>query len=200
MNPIAQVMVKQMLFMDAPAHTRLRTLASTAFSPARVAVLRSHIQEIVDSLIDAIEPRGRMDVIADFAYPLPAIVTAEMLGVPVSDRDQLKAWSADFAEMLGNFQHNPDRIPRVLRSVEEMTAYFQARMAEIARASPPGADPFVDDRGSGRRAAYRRRGGRQLHRHHGGRPGDHHESDRQRTADAAAQSRTRCNGCGTILR
>ena len=137
-NPIARVMVKQMLFMDAPAHTRLRTLASTAFSPARVEVLRSHIQEIVDELIDVIEPAGRMDVIEDFAYPLPAIVTAEMLGVPVADRDQLKAWSADFAEMLGNFQHNPDRIPRVLRSVEEMTAYFIDRMAEMREHPRPG--------------------------------------------------------------
>ncbi|MGI8744125.1 MAG: cytochrome P450 [Bryobacteraceae bacterium] len=138
MNPIAQVMVKQMLFMDAPAHSRLRTLASTAFSPARVAVLRSHIQEIVEKLIDAVEPAGRMDAIADLAYPLPAIVTAEMLGVPVSDRDQLKAWSADFAEMLGNFQHNPDRIPQVLRSVEDMTAYFMARMGELREHPRPG--------------------------------------------------------------
>ncbi len=138
MNPIAQVMVKQMLFMDAPAHTRLRTLASAAFSPARVAVLRSHIQEIVDVLLDSIQAAGRMDVIEDFAYPLPAIVTAEMLGVPVEDRDQLKAWSADFAEMLGNFQHNPDRIPRVLQSVAEMTSYFLARMAEIRAHPRPG--------------------------------------------------------------
>ena len=50
-----------------------------------------------------------MDVIADLAEPLPCIVTAEMLGVPVEDHLQLKAWSQDFAEMLGNFQHNPDR-------------------------------------------------------------------------------------------
>ena len=50
-----------------------------------------------------------MDVIADLGFPLPAIVAAEMLGVPVADCDRLKAWSADFAEVLGNFQHNPDR-------------------------------------------------------------------------------------------
>jgi cytochrome P450 len=130
LNPIAQVMVKQMLFMDPPAHTRLRSLASKAFTPRRVEVLRSHIQEIVDRLLDAVQSAGRMDVIADLAYPLPAIVTAEMLGVPVADRDQLKAWSADFAELLGNFQHNPDRAPRILRSVEEMTAYFRAAMHE----------------------------------------------------------------------
>jgi pimeloyl-[acyl-carrier protein] synthase len=124
LNPIAQVMVKQMLFMDAPAHTRLRALASAAFTPSKVELLRSHIQEIADRLLDAVGAQGHMDVIADFAEPLPAIVTAEMLGVPVEDHNQLKAWSADFAEMLGNFQHNPDRVPRVLRSLKQMTAYF----------------------------------------------------------------------------
>jgi hypothetical protein len=69
-------------------------------------------------------------LIADFASPAPAIVTAEILGVPVSDHEQLKAWSADFAEMLGNFQHNPDRFPKILRSVEEMSLYFHSAMQE----------------------------------------------------------------------
>jgi cytochrome P450 len=124
-GPLAQLMVKQMLFMDPPAHTRLRSLASQAFSPARVAVLRSHIREIVNHLLDAVQDKGEMDIIADLAEPLPAIVTAEMLGVPLSDRLQLKAWSADFAEMLGNFQHNPDHAPRMLRTVQDMTAYFR---------------------------------------------------------------------------
>ncbi|MBZ5571449.1 MAG: cytochrome P450 [Acidobacteriia bacterium] len=125
LSPIANVMVKQMLFMDHPAHTRLRGLCSQAFTPRRVEGLRSHIQEIANRLIDAVLPGGRMDLIRDFAAPLPATVTAEMLGVPTSDHTQLKAWSADFAEMLGNFQHNPDRAHRVLGSLKEMTAYFQ---------------------------------------------------------------------------
>ena len=124
LSPIAQLMVKQMLFMDPPQHTRLRKLASHAFTPARVAVLRSHIREIVAQLLDRVEPEHQMDVIRDLAEPLPAIVTAEMLGVPVDDREQLKVWSADFAEMLGNFQHNPERAPRMLRTVHDMTAYF----------------------------------------------------------------------------
>jgi len=125
LEPIAQVMVKQMLFMDAPAHTRLRALASSAFTPHRVEILRSHIREIANSLLDAVGSMGRMDVIADFAAPLPAIVTAEMLGVPVADHRQLKQWSADFAEMLGNFQHNPDHVPRVLQSLRALIAYFR---------------------------------------------------------------------------
>src|SRR5439155_19956738 len=64
------------------------------------------------------------DVIGELAEPLPAIVSAEMLGVPVADHERLKAWSADFAEMLGNFQHTPERAPRMLRTVHDMTAYF----------------------------------------------------------------------------
>jgi cytochrome P450 len=125
MRPIAELMVRMMLFMDPPQHTRLRKLASHAFTPARVAVLRTHIREIVHRLLDAVEPDRHMDVIADLAEPLPAIVTAEMLGVPEKDWRQLKAWSADFAEMLGNFQHNPDSVPRMLRTVLGMTAYFR---------------------------------------------------------------------------
>jgi pimeloyl-[acyl-carrier protein] synthase len=133
LSPIAAVMVKQMLFLDAPAHTRLRSLASSAFTPRRVEVLRSHIQQIADRLIDAAMDRKseQMDIIADFAEPLPAIVTAEMLGVPTSDHRQLKGWTADFAEMLGNFQHNPDHIPRVLRSLEAMLDYFRTRIHEL---------------------------------------------------------------------
>lgn len=130
LNPIAQVMVRQMLFLDAPAHTRLRGLASVAFTPRRVERLRAHIQEIVEGLLDRVAHAGSADLIADLAEPMPAIVTAELMGVPVADHEQLKSWSADFAEMLGNFQHNPDRIPRVLRSVEEMTAYFRSAIRE----------------------------------------------------------------------
>jgi cytochrome P450 len=136
-SPIAAVMVKQMLFLDAPAHTRLRSLASSAFTPARVRVLRSHIQQIADTLIDAAmaAQTGKMDIIAEFAEPLPAIVTAEMLGVPIRDHRQLKEWTAVFAEMLGNFQHNPDHVPKVLRALEEMLEYFRERVREL-RAHP----------------------------------------------------------------
>ncbi len=130
LNPIAEIMVKQMLFLDPPAHARLRSLASEAFSPQRVEVLRWHIREITDRLLDKVQAKGHMDVIADLAEPLPCIVTAEMLGVPVEDYQQLKAWSQDFAEMLGNFQHNPERAPRILKSVLEMADYFRSAMRE----------------------------------------------------------------------
>ena len=88
LTPLAKVMVLQMLFLDPPAHARVRGLASKAFTARRVEVLRSHIQDITNSLLDAVQDKGRMDVIKDLAYPLPAIVTAEMLGVPTSDWQQ----------------------------------------------------------------------------------------------------------------
>lgn len=138
LNPIAEVMVRQMLFLDPPDHTRLRALASAAFTPRRVEQLRSHIQGIMDGLLDKVVSTGRMDVIADFASPAPAIVTAELLGVPAADHAKLKDWSQDFAEMLGNFQHNPDRFPRVLRSVENLCSYFRDAMAEQRSAPREG--------------------------------------------------------------
>src|SRR2546423_13335138 len=107
LGPVAQVMLRQMLFMDAPAHTRIRGLAAHAFTPRRVAVLRSHTQEIMDGLLDAAIPRGRMDVIGDIAEPLPAIVTAEMLGVAPEDHPKLKSWAAAFAGILGHFHPHP---------------------------------------------------------------------------------------------
>ncbi len=138
LNPIAQLMVKQMLFMDAPTHTRLRSLAAKAFTPARVEALRTHIQSIMDRLLDKIVGKGRMNVISELAEPLPAIVTAEMLGVPVADSTHLKTWSANFAEMLGNFQHNPDHTPLMLQTVEDMTTYFRDMVRQVKEQPRPG--------------------------------------------------------------
>jgi cytochrome P450 len=134
-GPVARLMVKQMLFMDAPAHTRLRRLAGPAFQPARVSTLRPRIQTIADQLIDDIMARGSgtMDLLADFAEPLPAMVTTELLGVPVEHHAELKEWSVTFAEMLGNFQHNPDRLPGVLVAVENLSAYFRNAIVEQRR-------------------------------------------------------------------
>lgn len=128
LNPIAAVMVKQMLFLDGRAHARLRRLATAAFTRRRVEALRSHVRDITRRLLQVAQTQGGMDVIADLAEPLPCIVTAEMLGLPVEDHRQLKLWSQDFAEMLGNFQHNPDRIPKILKSTQDMTAYFRSAM------------------------------------------------------------------------
>jgi cytochrome P450 len=131
LTPVARVMVRQMIFLDPPDHTRIRALAAQAFTPRRIAALRTHIREIVERLIDGVAARGRMDVIADLADPLPAIVTAEVLGVPTEDHPRLKAWATDFAEVLGNFQQSPDRAARVVAATEAMVDYVREAMTRV---------------------------------------------------------------------
>src|SRR6266849_4932672 len=89
-----------MLDRDPPDHTRLRSLVSRAFTPRVVEEMRPHIQEIVDGLLDRVEGSGGMDVIEDLAYPLPVRVICEMLGVPTSDQEVFRQWSADIARSL----------------------------------------------------------------------------------------------------
>jgi pimeloyl-[acyl-carrier protein] synthase len=139
-GPIARMMVQQMLFMDAPAHTRLRRLAGPAFQPVHVASLRPHITDIANRLVDGILARGagRLDLLADFAEPLPAMVTTELLGVPVEHHTDLKNWSVTFAGMLGNFQHNPDLLTSVLEAVENLSDYFRRAIAEQRDDPRPG--------------------------------------------------------------
>ena len=135
--PVAELMVRMMLFMDAPEHPRVRRLASAAFTPGRVAVLDARIAEIGDQLLDDVIARGTgsMDLMADFADPLPAMVTTDLLGVPVADSMDLKRWSTTFAEMLGNFQHNPERLGGVLEAVQNLVAYFTEQV-EAQREAP----------------------------------------------------------------
>jgi len=128
-QPFAEMLVKQMLFMDGAAHSRLRSLCSAVFTPRRVAGLRTAIRSTADQLIDRVVHKGSMDAIADFANPFPAMVAAQLLGFPVEDHLQLKAWSADFAELLGNFQHNPDRAAQVLSSLNDLKAYLFRQLA-----------------------------------------------------------------------
>jgi hypothetical protein len=130
LSPVADVMVRQMLFLDGAAHARVRALAAKAFTPRRINGLREHIQAIATRLAEALLTGDSPDLVTGFAEPLPAIITAGMLGVPTADWPRLKAWSADFAEMLGNFQHNRDRAAQTLKSVEGMVAYFQDAIAE----------------------------------------------------------------------
>jgi pimeloyl-[acyl-carrier protein] synthase len=135
--PVAKVMIKQMLFMDPPGHTRLRKLAGLFFTPARVRLLHDHVQEIALRLLDDVIARGtgRIELLSDFAELLPAIVTTEMIGLPSEDHVKLKVWSETFAEILGNFQHNPDRLTQVLRAIEGFNDYFRQAMDE-QRAHP----------------------------------------------------------------
>ena len=93
--------MRSMLTMDAPDHTRVRKLVNKAFTPRRIAALRGRIESIVDELLAPLAGCDRFDVIDAVAAPLPAIVIAELLGVPPEDHRQFKAWAADIVAGIG---------------------------------------------------------------------------------------------------
>jgi cytochrome P450 len=86
--------LRSLLIMDPPDHTRVRKLVNRAFTPKRIGELRVRIEDIVNERLDAIAASGQTDLIHDFAEPLPAIVIAELLGVPAEDHRQFREWSS----------------------------------------------------------------------------------------------------------
>ncbi|MFV8320791.1 cytochrome P450 [Mycobacterium sp. 23] len=94
--------MRSMLVMDPPDHTRVRKLVHQAFTPKRVAALRGHIEAIVRELADEAQAKGTFDLIHDVAEPLPAIVIAELLGVPAEDHRQFRQWSSTMINGFGS--------------------------------------------------------------------------------------------------
>ncbi|GHO98562.1 cytochrome P450 [Reticulibacter mediterranei] len=101
-GPVGKLMNQILLNIDPPDHTRLRQLLTLSFTPRLVEQWRGRIQEITDELIDAIEGQGVMDLIDQFAFPLPIRVISEMLGVPAKDSAQFRTWSNVIAEAIGD--------------------------------------------------------------------------------------------------
>lgn len=124
-----------MVFIDPPDHTRLRMLVNKAFTPQVVAGMRPRIAAVVDELLSEVAPRGEMDLIRDFSYPLPATVIAHMIGVPAENLEQLKQWSDDIAGFAANVLSTAEVRQRAQRSMQAMTAYFRG-LVEIHRRVP----------------------------------------------------------------
>lgn len=141
LSGLEKILTRWAVFVDPPAHTRLRGLMNKAFTPRAIERLRPAIATIVDRLLDAVAPRGRMDLIADFAYPLPATVIAGMLGVPASDIDRFKTWSDDLAAFVGGAQATPQKYERACYGLAEMDAYFRAIIR--ARRQAPAQDDVI---------------------------------------------------------
>ncbi|GAA3093497.1 cytochrome P450 family protein [Streptosporangium carneum] len=121
-----------LLTREAPDHTRLRRLVSAAFTQRRAKAMRERVQEIADSLIDAVQARGHADLVADFAYPLATTVICEVMGIPTRDRDLFRQWTSNavVSEPEGNGAHAvPPRSP---------DDYLRALVAAKRRA--PGDD------------------------------------------------------------
>lgn len=122
------------LNIDPPDHTRLRKLVSSVFTPRRVADLRPVIQRIVDEHLDAVAERDEFDLIADLAFPLPFTVISEMLGMPDSDRDQLREWSHTLVRIL-DFTIGPDELRECVIAGENMRTHI-SEVIEWKRRNP----------------------------------------------------------------
>jgi cytochrome P450 len=127
-----ELLERNLLMLDPPDHTRLRSLVAKAFTPRVVERLRPRIQALVDGLLDQAERRGEIDLMRDFAYPLPATVIAEMLGVPPADAPRFQSWSNDLAALLDPF-NAPGGLGAAQAAFVELSAYFRALLAERRR-------------------------------------------------------------------
>ena len=118
-----------MVFRDPPDHTRLRRLFNKAFTPTSVENLRPNVEDIVAHLIDGMEAKARrgetVDYIADFAYPLPASVIMDLLGVPRADLERVKVWSDDIALFIGTAQVAGNKYLRAESGAKAMSDYFR---------------------------------------------------------------------------
>ncbi len=125
---------RTILNLDPPDHTRLRKLVSKAFTPRTVERLRPRVEELVDNALDAMDPSDEVDLIAALAFPLPFQVISEMLGMPESDRDQLRTWSHLLTKGLEPLL-DPAELPAMLDAGDKMNAHLDT-VIEWKRANP----------------------------------------------------------------
>ena len=135
-HPLGEHLSRWVSQVNPPDHTRLRRLISIAFTPKTVEKVRPRIQEVVDGLIDKVKQDGQMDLIEQFAYPLPATVISEMLGVPSRGQDRFRRWSDDIMAFVGvSVLALPAIAEKCYQSLSELTAYFETIIQEC-RSNP----------------------------------------------------------------
>ena len=134
-EPVYRSFSKTMFYSDPPYHTHLRGLVNSAFTPNAVEQMRPYVQRTVDILLDAVQTHKKWDVIHDFAYPLPILVIAQMLGLPAEERGRFKTWSDDLFAILGSVPHAPELMERAALSLTELTSYITT-LGETRRKQP----------------------------------------------------------------
>lgn len=139
LRKILPYMASNLQGMDPPGHTRQRTLMMKTFTPRMIESFRPTVQKLVDELIDQRLEQGRMDLVADLAYPLPSNVILDLLSIPRSGRPYIKASSEAINEFVGTLLFNgPSVWERLAGVFAEVNSYLKSLMAE--RRAHPGED------------------------------------------------------------
>ena len=127
------ILKEWLVFRDPPEHTRLRRLVARAFTPSVVKARMQEITETIDGLVDELRDQRGVDLIHEFAFPLPAVVIAQMLGVPPEDRNLFKEWSDQLTSLVFGAYGREDRFESAARGMIELRDYLMALIAEYER-------------------------------------------------------------------
>lgn len=140
---------------DPPSHARLRNLVVRSFTPRVVERLRPGITRLVDHLLNRLEDGKRADLIAEFCYPLPATVIAELLGAPESGRERFEQWSADLVSFVGSGRPLADRAIKANAGLAQFRSFLEPALADARRnprddllsflAGSAGMESFAED-------------------------------------------------------
>jgi len=125
-------------FRDPPEHTRLRKLMKTVFTPETVVGQRPAVEKSVNRLVTRLEGAREFDFIREFAFPLPAMVIMDLLGLPEEDMDDLKEWSNQMQLFIGSATTSPQKYDLAEAGATAMAAYFREAIRD--REQRPGND------------------------------------------------------------
>ncbi|HEV3363095.1 MAG TPA: cytochrome P450 [Acidimicrobiia bacterium] len=132
---------RSIIMLDPPDHGPIRKVVASAFTPRRVAGLEPRVRAIADGLVDAFAADGQVDLVKQFAYPLPLAVIMELLEIPVADRDDIKRWGDDRVSLVWGELSDEEQV-RCANSYLEFQSYLGALVDE--RRARPG-DDFISD-------------------------------------------------------
>lgn len=137
-QPVFQALSRMFLFMNPPTHTRLRSLATKAFSASNLESLRDVSQKAADDLINALPEHGEFDLMRDFAYPLPVAIICRLLGIPTEEGLRIGSATAGLAAALDVAPVSAETLERCNAQSEELETYFRGVVAQ--RRANPGND------------------------------------------------------------
>ncbi len=129
-----EVLSGWMVFKEEPAHNRLRRLCQQAFTPKAIDAIRARAAQLTEELLDTIPAPGEFDLIATVAAPLPSIIIAEMLGVPVEDRAEFEQWTAKVSPLVSTGLDDPTRYGSVAEGMDSLVKYFHTLVARYEAA------------------------------------------------------------------